>query len=299
MTNHSTSIKVAEKQIPQVSIGMPVYNGEKYIRNALDSLLTQTFTDFELIISDNASTDNTQAISEEYVRRDPRVRYVRQQENKGAAVNFKFVLNSAQTDFFMWAAYDDLWAPDYLTDTMSLLINKNIDFVFPSFELRSIRLGVAKRFSPKCFKFIESPDRRFRILHFMATHYLSHSTNIVYSLFRTEFLRLAYATQDISNDGALGLVVLSRGRGTLSNAIFSKRYSIIWPGMLFNFFSIFKGWIHKRDIDDEARRAIKAAKLSALKLFPDLEREITFIFDHYHPKVYDRCYRVCAINKLL
>lgn len=88
---------------------MPVYNGAKYIREAIDSLLTQTFNDLELIISDNASTDATQSICEEYARRDPRVRYIRQAENKGALANFQFVLNQSQGDFFMWAAADDLW----------------------------------------------------------------------------------------------------------------------------------------------------------------------------------------------
>ena len=92
-----------------ITIGMPVFNGEKYIREALDSLLAQTFTDFELIISDNASVDDTQAICEEYARRDHRIRYVRQSENKGALANFQFVLDQAQGEFFMWAAADDRW----------------------------------------------------------------------------------------------------------------------------------------------------------------------------------------------
>jgi glycosyltransferase involved in cell wall biosynthesis len=88
---------------------MPVYNGEKFIREALDSLLAQTFTDFELIISDNASTDHTEAIYREYAARDPRVRYVRQGENRGAIANFQFVLDEAVGEYFMWAAADDVW----------------------------------------------------------------------------------------------------------------------------------------------------------------------------------------------
>lgn len=92
-----------------ISIGMPVYNGAQYIREALNSLLAQTFADFELIISDNASTDSTQSICEEYERRDPRIRYVRQSKNNGALANFQFVLDQAQGEYFMWAAADDLW----------------------------------------------------------------------------------------------------------------------------------------------------------------------------------------------
>lgn len=95
--------------MPNMSIGMPVYNGEKYIREALNALLSQTFTEFELIISDNASTDNTQVICEEYARRDQRIRYIRQNENRGAIANFKFVLDESKGGFFMWAAADDRW----------------------------------------------------------------------------------------------------------------------------------------------------------------------------------------------
>ena len=69
---------------PKVSIGMPVYNGAPFIREAIESLLSQTFTDFELVISDNASTDRTEAICREYAEKNQRIRYVRQSENRGA-----------------------------------------------------------------------------------------------------------------------------------------------------------------------------------------------------------------------
>jgi glycosyltransferase involved in cell wall biosynthesis len=101
-------------QIPTVSIGMPVYNGESYIREALDSLLAQTFSDFELLISDNASTDGTQAICETYARKDRRIRYVRQNNNLGAGRNFEYVLDHAHGKYFMWAAHDDMWASNWL-----------------------------------------------------------------------------------------------------------------------------------------------------------------------------------------
>lgn len=105
---------MTSQNISTISIGMPVYNGAQYIREALNSLLAQTFTDFELIISDNASTDATQSVCEEYARRDPRIRYVRQSENRGALANFQFVLDQAQGEFFMWAAADDLWENNWI-----------------------------------------------------------------------------------------------------------------------------------------------------------------------------------------
>lgn len=99
---------------PTVSIGMPVYNGAKYIRKAIDSLLSQTFNDFELIISDNASTDSTESICQEYVKKDSRIRYFRQSENMGGGWNFRFVFEEAKGTYFMWAAADDMWSPDWI-----------------------------------------------------------------------------------------------------------------------------------------------------------------------------------------
>jgi glycosyltransferase involved in cell wall biosynthesis len=111
-----SSVKASGQDVstPKVSIGMPVYNGEPFIREALDSLLAQTFTDFELIISDNASTDGTEAICREYTKKDRRVRYMRQPENMGAVVNFQFVLDEAEGEYFMWAAADDIWEPSWV-----------------------------------------------------------------------------------------------------------------------------------------------------------------------------------------
>jgi len=100
--------------IPRVSIGLPVYNGERYLEAALDALLSQTCTDFELIISDNASTDRTQAICREYARRDPRVIYHRSDRNRGAAWNHNCVVELARAPYFKWAAHDDICAPEFL-----------------------------------------------------------------------------------------------------------------------------------------------------------------------------------------
>ena len=100
--------------VAKISVGMPVYNGEMSIRRALDSLLVQSFSDFELIISDNGSSDGTERICREYAERDQRIRYIRQPTNIGAGLNFKFVLDEARSEYFMWAACDDVRSPDFL-----------------------------------------------------------------------------------------------------------------------------------------------------------------------------------------
>jgi glycosyltransferase involved in cell wall biosynthesis len=96
---------------PHVSIGVPVYNGENYLRDALDDILAQTFRDFELVISDNGSTDATPAICREYAARDPRVRYFRYDENKGASWNFNNVFHQSRGTYFKWQCHDDRLEP--------------------------------------------------------------------------------------------------------------------------------------------------------------------------------------------
>lgn len=99
---------------PQVSIGMPVYNGEDFITRALDSLLAQTYEDFEIVISDNASTDRTEEICLGYANRDSRIRYYRQPRNFGAARNYNDTVALARGRYFKWMAHDDMIHPRYL-----------------------------------------------------------------------------------------------------------------------------------------------------------------------------------------
>lgn len=99
---------------PIVSIGMPVFNGGRSIREALNSLLSQNFKDFELIISDNASTDDTESICREYLVKDDRIRYFRQPATTVSFKNFGYVLKQARGEYFMWAAIDDVWAPEFI-----------------------------------------------------------------------------------------------------------------------------------------------------------------------------------------
>lgn len=96
---------------PRVFIGLPVYNGARFLARAVDSLLAQSFTDFTLLISDNASNDDTQAICERYCLQDSRVRYVRQRENIGAPNNWNFVVHQAEGEYFKWATANDECAP--------------------------------------------------------------------------------------------------------------------------------------------------------------------------------------------
>jgi glycosyltransferase involved in cell wall biosynthesis len=169
---------------PCVSIGLAVYNGEKYLKQAIDSILAQTFTDFELIISDNASTDRTQEICKEYLAKDSRIRYYRNGENIGGANNENRTFTLSRGEYFRWAADDDMCAPELIAKCVEILaqnpsvvlcysmiteINENGDFI------RTI--SQSKGTSAK-------PHERFRDLAER-----DHNCEATYGLVRADVLR--------------------------------------------------------------------------------------------------------------
>lgn len=102
------------KRNPPLSIGLPVYNGENYLAESIEALLAQSYEDFELIISDNASIDGTADICCRYQEKDSRIRYFRQKHNIGGAPNHNFLVEQAEGKLFKWASHDDLYARDLL-----------------------------------------------------------------------------------------------------------------------------------------------------------------------------------------
>lgn len=123
--------------VPTVSIVIPVFNGENYLRDAIASILLQSYRDFELIISDNASTDATESICQEFCLKDSRIRYIRQSENIGAARNFNILVAEARGRYFKWMAHDDVIAPTYLAacvealegDTTAVLATTRVRYI--------------------------------------------------------------------------------------------------------------------------------------------------------------------------
>lgn len=150
---------------PIVSIGLPVYNGQRYLQETLDSILAQTFHDFELIISDNASGDKTREICEAYAIRDKRVKYIRHDVNKGAKFNYNYVFEISTGKYFKWSAYDDTMAPDFLKKCVSGFEKyRNVVLCFPlivdidengkQVEIRERRQWTSDKIHERFFNFI-------------------------------------------------------------------------------------------------------------------------------------------------
>jgi glycosyltransferase involved in cell wall biosynthesis len=262
---------------PDISIGLPVFNGGRHLKSALSSLLSQDHHSYEIVISDNASNDETEEICRYFAANDSRIRYFRQPTNVGAPLNFEFVLQNASGKFFMWAAHDDLWSTSFLSEAFALLSSPEIDFVFPSYELRSINLPLRRKVSGSIFDFVSSSEARTRVLRYLSLHHSSHKCNIVYSLFRKDFIEKVYALQDITNDGLMGALILSFGRGVMTkNLSFSKRYSFVWPG----FFDPIS-YLMRPVSSSKFQLAKNTALQETLERFPEYSRSIQYIYANY------------------
>jgi glycosyltransferase involved in cell wall biosynthesis len=108
---------------PLLTILLPVFNGGEFLAEAVSSLLAQTYANFRLVISDNASNDQTSSICELYRQKDSRILYIRHSLNRGAYWNFAHFLPFVETPYFMWAACDDLWHPDFISLCLKQLIS--------------------------------------------------------------------------------------------------------------------------------------------------------------------------------
>jgi len=211
----------SEAKLPRVSIGLAVYNGDRYLAQAIDSILAQTYRDFELVIFDNASTDRTGEICRGFAARDSRVRYTRNPSNVGGANNHNLTVESARGEFFRWAAHDDVLAPTLLEKCVAALDqNPDVALVFP----RVIAIdenGAEQGITGVGEGTEELPSERLRSLSSRR-----HKCEAIYGLVRTEVLRRTELLRNYTDSDRVLLCELAlRGRFLqLPEALFYKRF---------------------------------------------------------------------------
>ena len=175
---------------PKLSVGLPVYNGERYLRQALDSLVSQDFDDFELIISDNASTDGTAEICRDYASRDKRIRYLRVEENRGVTWNFRRVLEVAEGKYFKWAAHDDECYPTMLRRCVEVMdqADSSVMLVYPRFEFIDEAGAVIMTKVDPNWDRVETTARmpHQRMAHVIWRNFFGQA---IYGIIRTDYLR--------------------------------------------------------------------------------------------------------------
>ncbi|GAA2143016.1 glycosyltransferase family 2 protein [Nocardioides koreensis] len=182
--------------VPRVSIGLPVYNGENFLAQALDALLGQSFTDLELIISDNASTDATAEICRRYAAQDERIRYVRQPRNLGGARNQAIVGEMARGELFKLAAHDDLYGRDLIARCVEVL-DAHPDVVLCHADMAFIDASgeIIGRYDYTMATDSPSAPERFRSL------LRTDGGDDEYGVIRTEVLRRVRAVDSYHNPG--------------------------------------------------------------------------------------------------
>jgi glycosyltransferase involved in cell wall biosynthesis len=181
---------------PLVTVGVPVYSGERYIAQSIESILSQTYKDFELIISDNASSDSTEQICRAYASRDTRVRYYRTDQNRGAAWNHNGVVELARGEYFRWQCHDDCSHPNFLDKCLAVVqSDPQLVLCYPQFvrvDEEGRHLGI------KTSRILRSgePADRFRSMI-----YRRDSCEEIYGIARTSVMKMigllgAYACSD-------------------------------------------------------------------------------------------------------
>jgi glycosyltransferase involved in cell wall biosynthesis len=209
----------------KVTIGLPTYNGEKSIKKAIESILSQTYTNFQIIISDNASTDSTSVICKEYERKDNRIVYIRHEENRGWDFNFPFVLSKAKSDYFVWLADDDYWESTFLEKNVSILnSNKNVVGsigLVKFFGVENFQIEKNLVFKIKNLVRRGSNDNHEKYVHVRPafgdyekkaeTYLRFDQASFVYGLFRTEKVKNRMIRMGHAWDGIFMLNILKEG----------------------------------------------------------------------------------------
>jgi glycosyltransferase involved in cell wall biosynthesis len=222
----------------EISIGLPVYNGERFIRSKIESILNQTFTNFELIISDNCSTDFTQKICEEFKKKDKRITYFRQEKNIGAIKNFEFVLEKSNSPYFMWTAVDDILLCEFIDKNLQTFENneKNVASISkinsyqPDDELIQIdKNELGHSYFMKKMRDYVRPRGIFTMegnFNSKARSYLKKSScQVIYSVFKSEVIKKSVISNSfLGHDWAIFLNVLKYGNLAVIDEVLMYEY---------------------------------------------------------------------------
>ncbi|QDI88771.1 glycosyltransferase family 2 protein [Candidatus Nitrosopumilus sp. SW] len=227
-----------QSKISKISIGLPVYNGERFLRSKLKSILNQSHRHFELIISDNGSTDNTESICKEFVQKDDRIKYFRHSQNNGITWNFNFVLEKANYEYFMWTAVDDFIFPQFIEKNLKTL-EKNTNCVASICKIepyvpkdKESQINKDDLQYSQLMKKIRNFFRPREIISITGNFntktrlYLKKcSCQSIYSIFKTDILRNSLVRDSfLGNDWAIFLNVLKFGDLYVNDEILMHEY---------------------------------------------------------------------------
>lgn len=215
-------------KVPKISIGLPVYNGEGYLSDAINSVKNQTVENFELIISDNASDDRTEEICRHYAGGDRRIRYIRQAQNVGAAPNFNLLIDEARAPYFRWACHDDLLHPRAIEACIDVLDTRpDVVLAYPESQMiGSEGQPLEEAFFPirKMHLLQDAPHERFE--EYLWQYLNGGLCNPIYGVMRTGILARTARIQPYpaSDLALLGELILAGKSFRIDERLFYRRY---------------------------------------------------------------------------
>lgn len=217
-----------DKQSSLISIGIPTYNRAIYLRKAIDSLLAQTYKNFYLIISDNFSNDDTRELCEEYVKKDRRIKYIRQLSNIGQIENTNFILKEITSvgDFCAFGSDDDLWEPTFFEDCMKkLMSDPNAAMAFSGHESFFWQTGIIIPRDPQ--KYIPLEKNLYDRLKQFILFYSHDNRNVcLYGVWRKKVIENEQFRYRFEDDVSFSMRGLSRGYFLLADGVLFRKGAI-------------------------------------------------------------------------
>lgn len=259
---------------PLVSVGMPVYKRPDGFKKALDCIITQTYKNLEIVVSNNnPEPDEVDEIIMHYLLKDSRIKYIKQQENIGAANNFRFVLDKATGAYFMFASDDDIWKPEFIEKCMALLL-ENPDYGLAFTNMLAVDcFGRQYRDMPGFERFEGKRSLRLIYKYIMEPEYYGKAC-FIFGVCKTELMRRAFNKgMDLSNSGtdyALNLFLLLHGGLLVEKEVLHiKTNKELTPEKKFQYIDIYKhkGGVSIKDFKEMYRNHLIAAKESGYYLF--------------------------------
>ena len=196
----------------KINILMATYNGRKYLKKQIDSILNQTYSDFRLLISDDASTDSTLKILEEYEKKDSRGEIYSHETKLGVVANFEFLINKVRSEYFMFADQDDLWEPDKIEKSLKKLEETGSDLVYTDLEVVDDKLNQIEPSFWKQKGFYDKITKYNSFESLYLNNYINGCTMLCKSSWINDFLPLPKTSKYVIHDYWIALVVSHRGK---------------------------------------------------------------------------------------
>ena len=196
----------------KIDILLATYNGETYLKEQLDSILNQTYSNFRILISDDNSEDSTKNIIEEYAKKDNRIKFFFQERNLGVIANFEFLLKKVEAEFYMFSDQDDIWKANKIEFSMKKILEENCDLVYTNLEVVDKDLNITYDSYWK-LKGLEEKVKKYNNFESLyLNNFITGCTMLSKSEFISEILPLPKESKYVLHDYWTALIVSQRGK---------------------------------------------------------------------------------------